>query len=82
MQAPQIRNTADVQNLLDVNQKLINAILENMKLGKNDEAAKFDFFVNFLPSFGDLLNRFQEKLQQNLIQLAAIADGNSRPPNS
>jgi hypothetical protein len=53
---------------LDENQQLIFAIIEKQKMKKYNECAQYVLVFN------NLTNRYQDRLQQNLVKLATIAD--------
>lgn len=53
--------TEMVQKMLDENQQLILAIVENQKLGKYKDCASY-----------------QQRLQENLVKLASIADSGKK----
>ena len=80
--------TEAIQEFLDENQTLILAILENQNVGKLNECAmcaaprcqlhrcpmKHSTPHAAYPSCRDRMHRYQQRLQQNLLYLATIAD--------
>ncbi|KAL6777187.1 CPL7 [Auxenochlorella protothecoides x Auxenochlorella symbiontica] len=54
--------TADIQQMLEENAKMIQAVVENQNLNKMDECLQYS-----------------KRLQENLMQLAALADSQAVP---